>query len=347
VSALTQSRPLRVFVVLVLAAAFGFGLYAWLGTLRNTSSLAGRGMDPTRIQALVNVPGTVVVAQGGNLYRLANGRFTRIATGGWSQPAVTPDRQHLIAVHRQQNFSDLYELSTAGAVQRQLTSDASPEVDLNHWSLYPAVSPDGADVYYSYDRKYFPGSFLVDLSVYRQPLAGVQRQAQVLSTPNQGTGGDLRPIPLASGGLIYAKAEVDAATNQVTSQVWYQRGPRTTGVALSPEGQRCQQPALSPGGTELAMVCAPESSSVMQLVVAPLDLGRLALGPGTVLASGLPSAPAWSPDGKSLVYFGPASGQTGPFQLFTVQVPTRGAPSPRAVTANADFDSTGAPAWYQ
>jgi hypothetical protein len=95
------------------------------------------------------------------------------------------------------------------------------------------------------------------------------------------------------------------------------------------------------------MVCGPENGSVMQLVVAQLDPGRLALGPGTVLASGLPSAPAWSPDGKGLVYFSPASGQTGPFQLFTVQVPTRGAPSPRTVTANADFDSTGAPAWYQ
>jgi hypothetical protein len=190
-----------VLLVLVLAAAFGVGLFVWLGTLVNTATLGGKVTDPTQSSALVNLPGTVVVAQSGSLFVLRGGHFTRIASGGWTQPAVTPDHRHLVAVRRQANFSDLYELSTTGAVERQLTNDASNQVDLNHWSFYPSVSPDGANVYYSYDRKYFPGSFLVDLAVYRMPLAGSQRQAQAWSTPNQGTGGDLQATGLASGGL--------------------------------------------------------------------------------------------------------------------------------------------------
>jgi WD40-like Beta Propeller Repeat len=343
-------RPLRVLLVLALAAAFGVGLYAWLGTLVNTAALGGKVADPTQSSALVDLPGTVVVAQSGSLYTLRGGHFTRIAGGGgWTQPAVTPDHHHLVAVRRRPLFSDLFELSTSGAVERQLTDNASSQVDLNHWSFYPSVSPDGANVYYSYDRKYFAGSFLVDLSVYRMPLAGNQRQSQAWSTPNQGTGGDLQPTGLASGGLIYTKTAIDGATNQVLAQVWYQRGQRTRGTALSPDGQRCQQPALSPNGSEVAMVCSAPGSATAQLEVAPLDLAGFTLGTPKVLATGLPAAPAWAPDGRSLLYFAPAgdrSGQTGQFQLFTVAIPTSGAPAPRAVTAGDAFDSTAAPVWY-
>jgi Tol biopolymer transport system component len=339
-----RPRPLRVLLVLALAAAFGVGVYATLGALRNTAALGGAVADPTRSAALVDLPGTVVVAQGGSLYALRGGQFSRLADGGWTQPAVTPDHRHLVAVKRQSQFSDLYELGASGAVERQLTNDASRQVDLNHWSFYPSVSPDGSSVFYSYDRKYFTGSFLVDLSVYRQPLGGSQRQAQAWSTPNRGTGGDLEPIGTASGGLLYTKAEIDGGTDQVFSQIWYQRGQGTRGVGLSPDGQRCQQPALSPSGALVAMVCSAEGSPTVQLEVAPLDLANFALGAPVVLATGLPAAPAWSPDGRSLLYFAPDG--SGRFQLFTVPYPVKGAPAPKAVTAGDAFDSTSPPVWY-
>jgi Tol biopolymer transport system component len=338
-----RSRPLRVLLVLVLAVAFGFGVYTWLGSLRNTAALGGSGADPTQSQALVDLPGTVVVAQGGNLYALHGGHFSRIASGGWTQPAVTPDHRNLVAVRRQAQFSDVYELSTSGAVQHQLTSNASKQVDLNHWSFYPSVSPDGSSVFYSYDRKYFAGSFLVDFTVFRQPLDGTQRQAQAWTTPNRGTGGDLQPVGLASGGLIYTKTEIDGTTDQVFSQIWYQRAQGTHGAPLSPDGQRCEQPALSPNGAAVAMVCEAVGSTTAQLEVAPLDLAGLTLGAPTVLVTGLPSAPAWSPDGKSLLYFAPSGDR---FQLYMVAIPSRGAPAPRAVTASDAFDSTAPPVWY-
>jgi hypothetical protein len=94
------------------------------------------------------------------------------------------------------------------------------------------------------------------------------------------------------------------------------------------------------------MICTAEGSSTSQLVIAPLELGQLTLGPETVLASGLPGAPAWSPDGTGLVYFAPLHGQTGPFQMYYVRAQTNGMAAPRAVTVGDAFDSTAAPAWY-
>lgn len=347
VGSLGRNRGLRTFVVLGLAALFGLGIYNWLGTLKSPLVRQSAGGDPTQNSVELNLPGTVVVPQSGSLYRLQNGHFTRIAGGQWSQPAVTPDHQHLIAVQRAGNLSDLYELSPSGAIQRQLTNDASGQVELNHWSFYPHVSPSGTNVFYSYDEKTCQGCYLVELSIFSQPLGGRQSQARRWSRPNAGTGGDLTPIPLESGGLLYSKFQVDGATNQVISQLWYQRAQGTTGVALSPAGQSCQQPALSPAGTQVAMICAAEGSATNRLVVADLDVGQLTLGPETVLTTGLAAAPAWSPDGKGLLYFAPQSGQVGPFQLFYVKIPTKGAASPTAVTTNDSFDSTAPPVWYR
>jgi Tol biopolymer transport system component len=348
VSGVLRNRAFRVLAVLVLSILFGFVVYGWLGSQRNSAELNGKVVDPTQGGTQFNLPGTIVVAQAGNLYSLTNGQFTRIASGGWTQPTVTPDHQHLIVVHRQGNFSDLYEMSPAGTIQRQLTSDASGQVDLNHWSFYPRVSPNGQRVFYSYDEKYCDGCYLVDLSVFAQPLAGGQGSAEQWSNPNEGTGGDLQPIPLGTGGLLYAKYEVDNGTDQIYSQIWYQRGQGTPGTSLSPASQTCQQPALSPDGTEVAMICAPIGGTTSELVVAPLELGQFTLGPETVLATGMPSAPTWAPEGRGLIYLAPQKGDTGPFELDYVQIPTgKARPDPREVTTNDDFDSTGPPVWYR
>jgi Tol biopolymer transport system component len=348
VSSVLRNPAFRVLAVLALSIIFGFAVYGWLGSQRNSAELNGKVVDPTQGGTQFNLPGTIVVAQDGNLYSLTNGQFTRIASGGWTQPAVTPDHKHLIVVHRQGNFSDLYEMSPSGTIQRQLTNDASGQVDLNHWSFYPHVSPNGQNVYYSYDEKYCTGCYLVDLWLFEQPLNGGQDEAQQWSTPNEGTGGDLQPIPLGGGAVLYSKFEVNGNTDQMYSQIWYQRGQGTPGVGLSPANQTCEQPALSPDGTEVAMVCSPIGGSTYSLVVAPLELSQFTLGPETVLATGMPSAPSWAPQGHGLIYFAPQKGMTGPFELNYVQIPTGTAkPDPREVTTNDDFDSTGPPVWYQ
>lgn len=342
-----RNRAFRVLAVLALSIVFGFAVYGWLGSQRNATELNGKVVDPTQGGTQFNLPGTIVVAQGGSLYSLTNGQFTHIASGGWTQPAVTPDHRHLIAVHRQGNFSDLYELSASGTVQRQLTNDASGQVDLNHWAFYPHVSPNGQNVFYSYDQKYCTGCYLVDLWIYSQPLNGNQGEARPWSNPNEGTGGDLQPIPLGAGAVLYSKFEIDNANDQMYSQVWYQRGQGTPGVGLSPAGQSCEQPALSPNGAELAMVCTPIGGTNSELVVAPLELNQFTLGPETILASGMPSAPAWAPQGHGLIYYAPQRGNTGPFELDYVQIPSgKARPDPREVTTNDDFDSTGPPVWY-
>jgi Tol biopolymer transport system component len=344
---IAQNRAVRVMVVLILAVGFGFAVYNWLGGQRSPTVQDSLIADPTERTTMVSLPGTIVVTQKGSLYRLRNGKFTKIASDLWSQPALLPNHKHLVAVRRFSNFSDLYLLGVNGKVERKLTNNASSQVEHNHWSFYPFVSSDGTYVLYSYDEKYCDGCFLVDLSIFAQPINGSQGQARGWSNPNQGTGGDLQPILLDSGGLLYSKFAIDANTNQVTSQIWYQRGQGTHGAQLSPPGKSCQQPTLSPSGTEVAMICSAGGASTSDLVFAKLDLSQLTLGPPTVLTSGLPAAPAWSPDGKSLLYFSPQSGQKGPFQLYVIQVPSNGSKTvPRAVTSGDDFDSTSRPIWY-
>ncbi|HVD04223.1 MAG TPA: hypothetical protein VNF75_08860, partial [Candidatus Dormibacteraeota bacterium] len=56
-----------------LMALFGLGVYAALGTLQTRTTTA---VAPTQEQALVDLPGTIFVAQGGSLYSLHNLTFT-------------------------------------------------------------------------------------------------------------------------------------------------------------------------------------------------------------------------------------------------------------------------------
>ena len=71
---------------------------------------------------------------------------------GWTQPAFTPDGQSLVLVRRDYAYSDLYLIDPAGNVQEQLTHNANPTVELNHWAFYPRPSSDGA-LFFSYDPK--------------------------------------------------------------------------------------------------------------------------------------------------------------------------------------------------
>ena len=86
--------------------AFGYGVYRYLRHLKN-SALTEKASAPHKTQQFI-LPGTLVIEQGGALYRLQRGVFTPIANGGWIQPAVENrefrdgtawafDRQNLLA----------------------------------------------------------------------------------------------------------------------------------------------------------------------------------------------------------------------------------------------------------
>jgi Tol biopolymer transport system component len=337
--------------------AFGFGVYYGLGLLKSKPASAPRAVTTSR--TLVPLPGVVYMAQGGNLYRLAGGQFTQIrpGPGTWSQPAGAPGGQ-LVAVSRDTHFSDLYLLDGSGHPVKQLTRNVAGSIEANHWAFYPNVSPDGKTLFYSFDPKDPLNNYRVDLAVWSMPLGGSQTDGKRRTVPNQYTGGDVQPVALASGAVLYTKYSIDDSGRSL-SQLWVQPRAGALGQAITDARDDCSSPALSRDGTRLAMVCTGGKQTAT-IQVAPFDGQKL--GPREVVVEGqLNASPTWSPDGHSLLYEAPG-GAHGQFQLWLIQLeeavspaasPQKSAaPSPAAaqrkpklVTTDLDLDATSAPAW--
>src|SRR5207245_11370361 len=119
------------------------------------------------------------------------------------------DGSELVAVRKQPNWSDLYLLATTGRVVSQLTHDSSTTVELNHWALYPRFSPDGTQVFYTYDPKDPYNVYRVDLAIFASRSDTASQSALEWTYPNQYTGGDVGPLPLSGGGLIFTRFSLD------------------------------------------------------------------------------------------------------------------------------------------
>jgi Tol biopolymer transport system component len=319
-------------------------LFVGVSTYDTVASLRGGGWTVQRPSAsLVSLPGTIYVAQGGAIYRLRAGSFNQLTPAeGWTQPAVSRDGRKVVAVKEAPNSSDLYLLTAAGQVVAQLTHNASRTVEANHWAFYPRFSPDGSAVFYSYDPKDPGNTYRVDLAIFSRPADPTRAEATAWTQPNQYTGGDATPVPVP-GGLIYTRFSIDEHS-QVHSQVWLQAQAGSQGGALTPAGDDCSQPAVSPDARRLAMVCTHGNLAGTQLEVAQLDLESLSIGaPNTLVSGELIASPAFSWDGLNLAYLAPAQAG-GSFQLWTV---TASGPAgrPLQVTASVGFDSRSAPAW--
>ena len=329
----------RAAVVLLMATvwiASGIAAYLYLGAHRTT--LTNEAKKPTEAKLaqgpISRLPGTLYLVQGGTLYRLQRGSFSPVlkapgGASGWTQPVFTPNGQSLVVVRRDYASSDLYLVDTSSRSPNPLTHNASRTVEANHWAFYPRLSPDGASLFFSYDRK-DPGNFYnVVLSVYSMPMSpgSSLSQAKKWTVPASFTGGDIQPIPLPSGGVIYTKYSFDNKTNKILSQIYLTPRAGAQGKALTAIEDSCLQPALSPDGQRLAMICTG-GKQFASLEIAHFDGSNL--GPAQVLVSGqLAAQPTWSPDGSSLVYVAP-QGLGGHFQLWLQPVP---APAPPASTA--------------
>jgi hypothetical protein len=367
--------------LMVLMGAFGFGVYSLLGHFKSiNSSAATKPPDnPKDATPRLTLPGTIYLSQGGDLFALHGTAFTVVLThsarGSWVQPALLQDG-NLLVVSKNDVSSDLYEVRPDGSVVGRLISGAGSKLPdgslvLNYWVFDPRPSVDGAKVFFAYDSA-GKGDFVHDFAIWGMPLTappaptptpshGLVRpqlpsSAQAWTTPNTGTGGDIDPIPLPSGRLLYTKYSLDAKA-KVHSQLWVVASPRDNGYALTTADQDCSQPSLSPDGTQLAMICT-NGDQLSRVVVAPLVTtpatatpGQRAtpspsLGPQRVLVDGtLAAQPVWSPTGDGLIYLAPA--ETGAnFQLWWLAGAGSANPqAPAQVTSSLGFDATSRPAW--
>lgn len=327
--------------LIVAMFAFGAGVYQAAEHLKG-----GRAVVEKPSQVSVQpLPGTLYFVQQGAIYRLQHGNFTQITSeNGWLQPAADPRDNDLVAVQRRPNYSELYLISTTGRTLEQLTHNSSAgPVETNHWSFYPRFSPDGSRLYYSYDPKDPYNTYRVDLAIFaarpdRAASSGVQ-----YTTPNAYTGGDVNPLPLRDGGLVYVKYSIDDQL-EVHSQIWLQRRAASDGVALTEAGLDCAQPALSTDQKMIAMVCRKGSNSGADLDLASFDGPGGSIGAPITLATGLVASPTFSPDGKLVAYFAPGLAG-GAFQLWTVA--TAGSHEVRQITSDLGLDSDSPAAWVQ
>jgi hypothetical protein len=357
-------RRIAAIMFVPLMIAFGSGVYLFLGSLKS-KAVREQAQLPTVTKPKFVLPGTMFVVQDGRIFKLNKGSFTEIGPSGeWSQPTLTPDHAHLVAVQRSGYSSDLYLLDLNGNVVKKLTSNSSRNISYNHWAFYPHVSSDGQMLFFDTDNPKFssvdPG---VDLSVWAMPLNGRQSQGRRWTDPYWYTGGDTTPIPVP-GGIVFVRHSIDNTT-AVHSQIYFQARALAIARPLTPAADNCSEPSLSPDSTKLVMICAHTGQS-LTLEVAALSNG--ALGPRRVLLSGgLFAAPAWSPDGSAVAYFAPV-GVSGHFELWYLAIPQQATPAPSAsapttaaatpivfptpqptpvqVTQGVDLSATSAPAWY-
>ena len=330
-----SSRVIPVIALVVAMLIAGVGTYTYLGS--HQSVVRQQAKAPTQVAPpppAYLLSGTLFLAQAGALYSLSGGQFRRLTNpGGWTQPEILATGDSLLAVKREYSYADVYQLATNGSVLARLTTNAAPsrfsDIGANHWSFYPTLAPDGKTIFMSYDS----GKTLdyeVDLAIWQMPLSGIRSQWRQWTFPNDYTGGDVQPVPLATGALLYVKYDQDADGSKA-SQIWYKPSRTGKSTALTSMAADCSQPALSPDGHTLAMICTNQQQYA-HLVLA--DFNGTSLGtPRTVVADRLVAQPTWSPDGGGIAYLAPAQPDQ-PFQLWWLpkagyEVPTP-PPSPSA-----------------
>lgn len=375
----------RLVVVVALAVAMagsGYLTYSVLGRFKHAEALRQAPHDPAATRTPLVLPGTIYLTHQGDIYALHNGGFTKVAThtagASWAMPSLDPQGR-LLAVLRSDTSSDLYLLdATTGTVLGRLTSDEAGKrygdnsLEYDRWAFYPRASADGRSLLFSFDSP--KCGYRTALAVWSMPLpaAGVTPSpppapratsgcpaptgppgARRQTTPNDYTGGDVMPLPVAGGGMLFVRYSFDQQFH-VHSAIWYQRSAADAGVAVTDPADDCSQPALAPDGVTLAMVCT-HGGPTTSLEVARLTLDASAR-PGSareaVLAAArsLPAGallamPAWAPDGSGLVYLAPDQ-SGGPFELWWVGGAAGATPSQAlALTDQLAFDATSPPSW--
>lgn len=342
-------RALTVVLLLALMAGFGLGVNRLIASRKSKIPTESSVFIPTATRPKVVLPGTLYLAQNGDIYRLSDGFFTDLhlpkSTGAWMDPAYVPGSQDIVAAVRAAEYSNLYLLNSQGAILRRLSNNANVHLDtvwLNHWMFYPHMGADGNTIYFSYDQPKNSTTYAVDFSVWSGKLNGKLATTQ-LSSSNPFTGGDVNPLPMANGSVMYSRFAI--GSGNAFSEIAIQTRPLAKPIVLTTPAQDCGQASPSPDGTMVAMVCIGGTGlQSTRLEVATLTGTKLG-APRTLVNNCLCADPVWAPDGTGLVYYNTADA-TGHFELWWIKDAKSAVPSPTLqVTTNLDFDASSPPSW--
>src|SRR5580700_10984501 len=121
-------RAISVIVLLALMAGFGFGVNRLIASRKHVIPTEATVFIPTATRPKIVLPGTLYLAQNGDIYRLSDGFFTDLhlstSKGLWMQPAYVPNSQDIVAVLRAAEYSNLYLLNSQGQILQQLSNNA-------------------------------------------------------------------------------------------------------------------------------------------------------------------------------------------------------------------------------
>lgn len=306
----------------------------------------------------VALPGTVYVSQQDSIYAITASGISQLplpSGGDWTQPRVLPDGS-LIVVRRYDQYSDLYHVSASGQVLAQLTNDnqatSNSTLQLDHWVFWPAVGPGGTTLLFATDSpKPAPGaSYEVDFSLWSAPISapidisdiGVETGTQ-WSTPNQYTGGDIEPVPLPDGNVLYT-SYLDSGQGTVESVLGLETSANGTMTSLTNPSDDCTDPAVAANGTTVAMLCT-NGGRQANLEVATLN-GTTLSKPKALMSDCLCNSPSWSPTGDGLLFMN-SPDPNGNFGLWYIPNATAAHPSSaEQVTApDVSLDATSAANW--
>ena len=329
------------------------GTYTYLGSRQ--SDIAAPPQQPTTAtpsSGAFTLPGTMFLTQGGAIYSLSSGRFHQLTqAAGWTQLALYPGN-NLLAVKRSLLFSDVYIVSRFGRPIKSLTHNtaAGPDTHDRHWSFYPRMSRNNKRLFMSYDEPKY--GFDVPMSIWSMPVGTPPKSGQLWTISIDYTGGDMQPLPLPNGGLIYTKySYVDG---KLSSQIWYTAQPEQKygggyltpppgpghGRALTRADEDCAQPTLSPNGKTMAMICTHQTQ-VSYLVLASFN--GSSLGPRrNLITNQLVAQPTWAPDSTGIAYLAPAQLGQG-FQLWFLPKQAYAPDSPSPLPSPSPSSSGASP----
>jgi Tol biopolymer transport system component len=245
------------------------------------------------------------------IYTVApNGRqLTRITSGGYSNhsPRWTPDHSKIVFVSNRSGPETIFIMNADGSNQLQLTNSGCNDRN-------PAPSPDGT------------------LIVFQRPCAGgglflVTTDGATLSQITDNST-DAEPSWSPDGArIIFASARINPL-----SDIWTVEVDGTNLTRLMPcDGTTCRAPVYSPDGTRFAAWVGDQGGSIGVYTGGGIAVARN-------LGSGTEYAPAWSPDGRKLIFVASRDG----LDLYSVNVDGTGE-APFVLLPGDDV----APSWHR
>jgi Tol biopolymer transport system component len=276
----------------------------------------------TALDAAKNISGTVYFVQGARIWRLRKGNLAAVTPAGqrYAYPAVSAGGEVTAASYILNGESAI----AYGGTDFSNLAPVSPLPKNPHdgsLDVKPAFSPDGSRLVFMSDR----ARGYADEAIWEGPVKGRVHQ---VSFPPDASGGDDAPAYVADGSAIVFTAWRDGHAGLDRAAIPLGR-PK---VVAKPTDHDIMDAVPGPGD-QLAFT--QRQGEAENIFVGALD-GSAAKG---VTSFNDSRQPAWSPDGKTLLFISP---HAGTFDLYFV--PVAGG-NPVRLTAGADIDANSRPAW--